>query len=88
MEQIDYVKLSQLYTDKLNSFTKEDLLKYIEIDNSIKRDVHPIEFGRWILKYCNAVFDGDSLCWSHNWDDDRIYYNTDELYELFLNKTR
>jgi hypothetical protein len=35
---IDYDKLSQLYTDKLNSFSKEDLLKYIEIDNLTKNN--------------------------------------------------
>jgi len=41
---------------------------------------HALKFARWILKYCNMGFDrNNGLCYQY----EGIYYNTDELYEIF-----
>lgn len=39
-----------------------------------------IKFGRFLLKYGNPEFDKDALCWKY----ENKFYNTDELYKLFL----
>ena len=39
-----------------------------------------IKFGRWLLKNCKPVFDGDFLCWEY----ENKTYDTHELYYIFL----
>ena len=43
-------------------------------------NVVPIRFGRWLLRFAEIAWDDDALCWLY----DGKFYNTDELYEVFL----
>ena len=39
-----------------------------------------IRFGRWLLRFAEKAWDDNALCWMY----DGKFYNTDELYEVFL----
>ena len=46
-----------------------------------EKQPHPVEFGRWILKNANVIFDESGLlCWEYNYQ----MIGTHELYEIFL----
>ena len=39
-----------------------------------------IKFGRWLLKNASEGYVNHMLCWKYN----NEFYNTDELYEIYI----
>lgn len=72
---VDYVPKKDMGEE--NGYTKIPLYK---TSLEERTETICIKFGRWLLKYANAEFDKDVLCWKYECK----FYNTDELYKLFL----
>lgn len=54
--------------------------KFMESIKWITRKSFAVRFGRWLLKYAKPVFNERYLCWSY----ENKFYDTDELYEVFI----
>jgi hypothetical protein len=74
---VDYIPKTGM--DEKNGYTKIQLY-HCSIED--RTETICIKFGRWLLKNADPSFDKDALCWMHR--EYKKFYNTDELYKLFL----
>lgn len=68
-------KVRLLLEPQLNS-EQEPLLPQAHVKCQLP---HPVQFGRWLLKYCEPVWDEGFLTWSH----EGKLIDTKELYDVF-----
>ena len=74
---VDYIHKNGM--DEKDGYTKIPLYKTSIQDRT---ETICVKFGRWLLKNADPAFDKDALCWLIRTENK--YYNTDELYTLFL----
>jgi len=73
--------------DLLNCLQDQILKVKLTHPTVLEEEIHPVKFGRWLLKYATPHYNEEGLaCWLYG----TVEYDTHELYERFkelLNRT-